>query len=350
MRAVQILTPFFVAYAASAARVSQHSHGERNDSDPGPVAAAGVSEQAGAGVGAQQPPLAPAKVDSTADADVQNELEAMTTHANRASLSGVNTTERQQVAGLPVVDKVLHAKAVQILERFKVTIAVPEDLYVLQDYDVVIIADDSGSMSTGSRWKELQDSLSQIVTVGSVFDDDGLDIFFLNRPVVTGVRSADDKHFLDAFSRGPGGTTPLTVTVDTVMRAKFLKPVLLFIMTDGVPDKGVATFRSKIGSIVNNKRKPVKVQIMACTEDDNAVGWLDELDEAFDGVDVTDDYDTERAQVLRIGKVAQFNRGDWCMKAMLGPISRKFDELDEDAKLATTGRSRPRPHPRWRFR
>jgi len=297
MRAVQILTPFFAAYAASAARVSQHSHGTRNDSV--------------------------------------------------ASLPGLD-----QVASFPVVDKELHAKAVEILERFKVTIAVPEDLYALQDYDVVVIADDSGSMRSGSRWKELQDSLSQIVEIGSVFDDDGLDIYFLNRPVITGVRSAADKHFVDAFYRGPDGSTPLTHTLDTVMKVKSPKPVLLFILTDGVPDKGVRTFKNKIGSIVNNKKNPVKVQMMACTDDDKAVGWFDELDDAYDGVDVTDDYLTEKAQILRIGKVAEFTRGDWCIKAMLGPISRKFDELDEDGKQAPRhgGKKGKKGKKAWKFR
>merc|ERR1712151_1316435 len=73
----------------------------------------------------------------------------------------------------------------------------------------------------------------------------------------------------------------------------------------------------------------VRIQIMACTPEDEEIEWLNDLDAELGELDVTDDYYAERAQVLRSGRASRFTRGDWCMKAMLGPVSRKFDQWDE---------------------
>ncbi len=42
-----------------------------------------------------------------------------------------------------------------------------------------------------------------------------------------------------------------------------------------------------------------------------------------------DDYISEKAQVLKHGLAPKFSRGDWIMKAMIGPIMHKFDQWDE---------------------
>jgi len=75
--------------------------------------------------------------------------------------------------------------------------------------------------------------------------------------------------------------------------------------------------------------KGVRFQIMACTGDEKEVAWLNEFDEAFDEVDVTDDYESEKEEVLRAGRVQSFSRGDWIMKALLGPVVKSYDAADE---------------------
>merc|ERR1719229_1917542 len=80
-------------------------------------------------------------------------------------------------------------------------------------------------------------------------------------------------------------------------------------------------------SIVRNAK--IRVQIMVCTAEDDEIEWLNGLDRELKEVDVTDDYIAERREVLRAGLAPKFTRGDWCMKAMLGPISHKFDKWDE---------------------
>merc|ERR1712129_422590 len=81
----------------------------------------------------------------------------------------------------------------------------------------------------------------------------------------------------------------------------------------------------------------IKIQIMVCTPDDDEVEWLSVLDDKLTALDVTDDYFSEKRQVMQKGLTKKFTRGDWCMKAMLGPVSPKFDAWDESKKGRVAG-------------
>eukprot|EP00429_Kryptoperidinium_foliaceum_P028920 CAMPEP_0176151558 /NCGR_PEP_ID=MMETSP0120_2-20121206/77401_1 /TAXON_ID=160619 /ORGANISM="Kryptoperidinium foliaceum, Strain CCMP 1326" /LENGTH=235 /DNA_ID=CAMNT_0017488535 /DNA_START=14 /DNA_END=721 /DNA_ORIENTATION=+ len=194
----------------------------------------------------------------------------------------------------------------KVLARYEITIADAHELAALEDYEIVIIADDSGSMNCSAlppemrklgshgptRWEELQHTMSEIVELASCFDDSGVDIFFLNRPPILGVRcTVADPRFRQAFA------------------ARFAKAIRKLLDSD-------STSR-------------LRVQIMACTGNDSDIGWLNKLDSELDELDVTDDYYTESSEVVRAGLAKRFTRGDWLMKAMLGPISAKFDKWDE---------------------
>jgi len=111
-----------------------------------------------------------------------------------------------------------------ILERFEITIAEANDLVILADYEIVIIADDSGSMSMASqppgmrklgapipsRWDELKDTTSLLVELANCFDESGVDLYFLNRPKLNNLKSISDPNFIAAFDAKPRGSTPLT--------------------------------------------------------------------------------------------------------------------------------------------
>merc|ERR1712039_647565 len=137
--------------------------------------------------------------------------------------------------------------------------------------------------------------------------------------------------FLAAFASQPSGRTPLTETLQRVAsQACTERGVLLFILTDGEPNGGKGPFPRTLRSLVSNAK--LRVQIMACTAEDDEIEWLNDLDCELKEVDVTDDYYAERTQVLQTGLASRFTRGDWCMKAMLGPVSKKFDQWDERCK------------------
>merc|ERR1719387_2787184 len=216
----------------------------------------------------------------------------------------------------------------------------------LEDYEMVVIADDSGSMScpappasqrklgvpTPSRWDELKETVALIVDLGNCFDASGVDIHFLNRLPIFNVKSSNDPAFIKAFNQPPQGGTPLTETLRKVVQGTFGdKPILLFILTDGVPNGGPSAFGAELRKVVKKQstHSTFKVQIMACTGDDDAVGYLNDLDAELTELDCTDDYYSELTEVMKAGRVSRFTRGDWCMKAMLGPVSTKFDFMDE---------------------
>lgn len=244
-----------------------------------------------------------------------------------------------QTSATPAVIQKLQA----VLDRFEVHIADAQDLVVLQDYELYVIADDSGSMQGAaepprmrqigqpakSRWDELKETVSAIIEVASCFDETGVDVFFLNRAPVMKVKNASDAAFTTAFSTPPRGGTPLTETMERVSAhlANSERKVLIFVLTDGEPNGGKKPFKNALHSITAGGK--VKIQIMACTPEDSEVEWLNDIDADLKAVDVTDDYIAERAEVVRAGIAPNFSRGDWILKALLGPVSRKFDTWDE---------------------
>jgi len=237
----------------------------------------------------------------------------------------------------------------KILDRFEITIAEANDLVALEDFEMVVIADDSGSMtlpapppserklgmSTSSRWDELKDTVSLMVDLGCCFDKSGIDVHFLNRGSINGIKGSTDPRLVQAFRSDPNGRTPLTSKLKEVVKVSGgEKPVLLFILTDGVPDDGPARFTEELRKTVQKESTPhtFKIQIMACTGDDEAIGYLNKVDKELMQVDVTDDYYSERMEVMKAKRVEKFTRGDWCLKSMLGPVSGKFDHMDEMKK------------------
>lgn len=235
----------------------------------------------------------------------------------------------------------------RILDSFEVSIADANDLAVLEDYEIVLILDDSSSMNnsakpasqrrlyeeSATRWDELKSSVLLMIDLAACFDESGLDLFFLNRGHIDGVKSSQDPRVLGAFTQPARGSTPLTEALRTVAEhCQGERPILLMIFTDGEPNGGVRNFEKELKRLVTKKSTNLsfRVQIMACTADEDAVGYLNDIDEKFGKVDVTDDYYSEMIEVLKKGRIKKtFSRGDWLMKAMLGPVSAKFDAWDE---------------------
>jgi len=233
-----------------------------------------------------------------------------------------------------------------LLDKYEITIAEANDLVVLQDYTVMVIADDSGSMTGAaspshmrtvgapvrSRWDELKETVSSIVDIANFFSK-GIDVHFLNRSPVLQSSGSMDPKFISSFNDPPRGRTPLTETLQRVKAdlKNAERKTLLFVLTDGEPNGGPGPCIQALRELTATGR--ARVQVMVCTPEEDEVEWLNQLDKELKTVDVMDDYFTEKQQVLRSGKCVKFSRGDWIMKAMLGPISHKFDGWDEPAGM-----------------
>ncbi len=231
----------------------------------------------------------------------------------------------------------------EIVEKYSISNFFALKLRQLEKYDIAVICDDSGSMGTPvinpsspfepteSRWSEAQRSLRIIVDIASLFDSDGIDIYYLNRPPIKNITRSEildsDRNFL----RGPSGSTPLGRVLKQVLEDKAQviqeKPLLLIIFTDGVPDN-LNEFVSTLKT-----RSPIDrifVNIVACTDDLAAIGYLDGLDKKIKFLDVCDDFYSEKRQIQKIqGSGFDFTFGDYIVKILLGPIDPSIDQLDE---------------------
>ena len=226
----------------------------------------------------------------------------------------------------------------------------------LENFSIVMICDDSGSMNTvvrqpsvrtmnpygrnPTRWDELMGTASLILDVASTLSNEGIDLYFLNRPPIFKCTGAEQIQSAFAYSP-PSGYTPLVPSVQQVFQNKrdqiLERKLLLIIATDGQPTdmQGNVQIANFIQTL-KNKHKNVYVSILACTDDDASVAYLNDVDRDVPNVDVSDDYSSEKKEVLRAqGSNFHFTYGDYVVKALLGSVDPYFDQLDAQPGCCT---------------
>lgn len=233
----------------------------------------------------------------------------------------------------------------EICETFKYK------LKQLEKFEIIIVIDDSGSMtypagsvniqnkgnpysnSIPSRWDEAKRTSSVIIDIASVMDNNGVDIHFLNRTSLFGITSSDQLEL--TFSIKPSGFTPIV----PVLKKIYSKPIkrgknsrLVILITDGQPtgDDGKVDIISFKNCLLSDRLPTDYVNIIACTNDDNVMSYLNNWDDEIPRLDVIDNYGSEYKEVIRAqGKNFQFSYGDYVVKSMLGSVDTWFDHLDE---------------------
>ena len=261
-------------------------------------------------------------------------------HMN-ASQSSMSASQSNMAA---VQDNMAHLEA--LLRKHDVTICEAHEMCVLQDHKIIVVADDSGSMQLSgvpmserrlgrpcpTRWDELKETIQTVCEIVSCFDAEGTDVFFLNRSPVLRCTPGDAR-LAAALGPFPSGSTPLTECVSDIIarHSDSERPVLFLIATDGEPNGGPSAFQRVLSDAIRKRTctGTFKFQILACTDDEDSIGWLNEFDKLFKEVDVTDDYYSEFQEVRKTGRCPRFTKGDWVLKALLGPIISKFDSWDE---------------------
>jgi len=72
------------------------------------------------------------------------------------------------------------------------------------------------------------------------------------------------------------------------------------------------------------------ISFLACSDNDNEIGYLDKLDRLVPNVDTLDDYHSEKQQIQKVqGNSFQYGLQDHIVRLLLGPIYPEFDQLDE---------------------
>jgi len=228
----------------------------------------------------------------------------------------------------------------EIVDKFDLEHDVAQDLLTVRGTEIVVIADDSGSMITPSvmqgcphvktRWDELKETLRRLLDMMLFLDEDGgFDLYFLNSrnpETKEELVSIHNQHDLEAVWRwaSPRGRTPLIGTFQKCSTVRPGREKFLMVMTDGSPTDG--NFKH-LKRAVTAKGQGVFVNFMMCTDDDDIVDKYEDSIDAVPFVDVHDDYVSEKRQVESYGKKLSYNK--FLAKCVLGARFPKYDHLDE---------------------
>mmetsp|Transcript_16468 Transcript_16468/g.51228 ORF Transcript_16468/g.51228 Transcript_16468/m.51228 type:complete len:446 (-) Transcript_16468:103-1440(-) len=232
----------------------------------------------------------------------------------------------------------LGGRVAKMQEELDLPEEIVRDLLSVAGADIVVVADDSGSMSMVSnyqtrstRWTELQTTLNKLAHMLLVVDhSDGFHVQFLNDPTWHNVHTKEHLETL-FYGRQPRGRTPLAERLRPILDGSWHPKghsnetdIILLVMTDGEPSD--CSFES-LRTMVAQKRKNVYLTFMMCTEDDDVVDKYNKYVDHLPGVDITDDYASEKREVEGFGRSLPYYK--WLAKAVLGGKMYKYDHMDE---------------------
>lgn len=236
----------------------------------------------------------------------------------------------------------------EMIRKYEISGRFASQLRQLDGFKVVVICDDSGSMDSTvttpdtsdyrtlqTRFQELKGTVSIVVEIASLVCSDGIDVYFLNRPPVLNVTNVAMLN--DSFVPRPSGYTPIYKALKKVfdLNRSLLaeKKLLVVLATDGEPtdDFGNTDHQKKlIYDLLMTRHEKIFVSILACTDDDDCIEYLNEWDNKIPRLDVVDDFHSEKKKILSVqGPSFSFSRGDYVLKAVLGSSVNAIDTLDE---------------------
>ena len=104
------------------------------------------------------------------------------------------------------------------------------------------------------------------------------------------------------------------------------KPLLVLAATDGIPNS-MALF---VNTLRDRDVNRIFVSILACSDVDEEIGYLNNLDATIPHLDVLDDYVSEKKEVGRRNPAFKecYSLGDHVARYFLGSIFDKYDTLD----------------------
>ena len=170
--------------------------------------------------------------------------------------------------------------------------------------------------------------------MNTVKQDEGIDIYFLNRHVARNIRTAEElmPHMRDL----PEGYSPLTRILQRVLKEQpNNQPLLIIIVTDGKPslDDGTADIDG-FRRCLEARPDYVYTSIVAATyrhtnlENIVSFNYLKNWDITIPRLHVVGDFKTETNKVMRMSRI-RLSFGDYILKALLGSLDRDIDMLDK---------------------
>ncbi|EER28771.1 RfeF, putative [Coccidioides posadasii C735 delta SOWgp] len=258
----------------------------------------------------------------------------------------------------PVLDQIVSRitnQIDQLCTAWRVPREVGQDIVKLALFDVILYIDDSGSMQfeeNGERIKDLKLILSRVAYAASLFDDDGIQVRFMNsNEQGDGIRSEAQVEALIQRIQFKGLTPMGTslrnkvlepLVVGPARAGQLRKPVLIVTITDGQPagEPQGAVFdaiRYASSELQNNPRYgrgAVSFQFAQVGNDLKAREFLSKLDEEpgiGELVDCTSNFEVEQDEMSRANPPVDLTPDLWLAKMILGAIDSSYDTRDEKA-------------------
>ncbi|PWN92804.1 hypothetical protein FA10DRAFT_263558 [Acaromyces ingoldii] len=218
-------------------------------------------------------------------------------------------------------------------------------LEFLRDFDTIFIVDDSSSMNVNerpdgsmgqSRWEEARDALAGMVELAAKYDDDGLDIHFLNseKSLLDCTSPVAVKQLFDSIQ--PEGMTPMGTKIEMLLleymdeierykatkSGKEPKKRNYVCITDGAATDDPESVIVACARRLDEGRFPlaqIGIQFVQVGNDAEAKEALEELDDALVSQHhIRDIVDTVPYQGMALDP-------SLLIKALLGGINRRLD-------------------------
>ncbi|WVQ62698.1 uncharacterized protein L199_000846 [Kwoniella botswanensis] len=235
----------------------------------------------------------------------------------------------------------------KIAQEWRMPLELASDLVKLSLFDVILYVDDSGSMAFeqgGERIDDLKLILSRVAYATSLFDDDGIQVRFMNNRLEgNGIKTEQDA--LNLVNQVKfSGLTPMGTSLDQKIlqplllgpaRANALqKPILIIAITDGTPageptDKVIQVIVNASRELQRTRYGPdaVSYQFAQVGDDMKAMKFLESLDNhpVVGGmIDVTSNFEAEQAEMMRKNNM-DLSPEAWLIKLLMGGIDDSYD-------------------------
>jgi hypothetical protein len=211
----------------------------------------------------------------------------------------------------------------QVLAKYEVPGGMLSKLLGLQGFHrAEIIVDDSGSMQLATdakgpngeeltRWWEAKYRIAQMIELMAYVISPPITVRFLNRPDILEIQRQDDEVpseyiarvetlLVQAFQKGPSGTTPAREAISASIHRYQGQSVLRYFLGDGVPNGGEQSCR-EIENLLLHRADPEKnpFTFMSCTSNDADTEWMKQCEEKAPYCSEFDDYGDESREILK---------------------------------------------------
>jgi len=212
----------------------------------------------------------------------------------------------------------------------------------------------------GERIKDLQLVLQRVAFAATLFDDDGVDVRFMNSDpppqATSGIRSEQQIEQLLNGHRFSGLTPMGTNLRKKVINDMFIpalrsgrmkKPLLVIAITDGQPagEPQTAVFDTVREAVTEAGRSQygtgaIAFQFAQVGNDQQAREFLGKLDAdptVGSMVDCTSNFETESEEMARANPPVDLTPDLWIIKLLMGAIDPSYDTQDEKSNVPAGG-------------